>query len=119
MAATKSYAAFTWASGSATASGTTNAISTSTYYGASVYVKIVTTGTATVAATFIVQQSPDGSIFYGSRVYSSPLAAGTYLFGPQEGLTLAPDCQSVQIVYTNQTTGTSTLTAQVGYISGV
>ena len=122
MSATKSYGSLTgsWASGSTTTSGTTTAVSTSTYYSASVYVKIVQVGVPTTAATFIVQQSPDGTNFYDSRVYNYPLAAATYTWGPGDGLTLAPDCESVQIVYTAQSGGTSsTLTAQLGYISGV
>lgn len=122
MAATKGNAAFTWASGSATTAGTTNPISTSTYYAASVYVKVVVTGTGpTTSFTFIVQQSPDGTNWYSGPVFNAPLAAGTYYFGPPQ-LSLAPDCQSVQIVYTIEAGGTSpvsTLTAQLGYISGV
>lgn len=82
--------------------------------------QIVQVGVPTTAPTFIVKQSPDGTNFYGQRVYTIPLLAATYQFGPQEGLTLAPDCESVEIIYTAQAGGTSsTLTAQIGYISGV
>lgn len=119
MAATKSNAAFTWASGSATTSGTTNAISTSTYYAESLYVKVVVVGTPTTSFSFVIQQSPDGTNFYSGPTFNAPLVAGTYYFGPPQ-LSLAPDCESVQIVYTAQAGGTSsTLTAQLGYISGV
>ena len=64
MAATKASATFTWASGSATASGTTNAINTATLYAAAIYPSIVQVTTATTAASFIVNQSPDGSTYY-------------------------------------------------------
>lgn len=119
MAATKASAAFTWASGSATASGTTNAISTATHYADAVYVKVVVVGTPTASFTFVVQQSPDGSTYYSGQTYSAPLAAGTYYFGPPF-LSLDPSCQSVQIVYTAQSGGTSsTLTAQIGELTGL
>lgn len=117
MAATKGYATFTWASGSATASGTTNAISTSAYYSAAVYVKVVVVGTPTGSFNFTIQQSPDGTNFYSGQTFSAPLAAGTYYYGPPF-LTLDPSTESVQIVYTAQSGGTSsTLTAQISYVS--
>ena len=116
MAATKSSTTATWASGSATASGTTNTISTATYYAASWYVKLVVVGTPTVSATFIVQQSPDGTTLYNGPTYSAPLAAGTYYWE----IALDPTCELTDLVYTQQTSGTSsTLTAQLGYVSGV
>ena len=116
MAATKSYTTATWASGSATASGTTNTISTSTYYGMTWYVKMVIVGTPTSGGTFIVQQSPDGSTLYNGPTYTVPYAAGTYYWE----IALDPTCQLTDLIYVAEGGGTSsTLTAQLGYISGI
>jgi hypothetical protein len=116
MAATKSATAFTWASGSATASGTTNPISCSTDYVQEVYVSIVVVGTATGGATFIVQSSPDGSTYYSGQTYTAPLTAGTTSWI----IAVPVSAEDVQIVYTAQTGGTSsTLTAQLGQVTGV
>lgn len=117
MAATKGNAAFTWSSGSATTSGTTSSVDVSGYDAAAVYVQVVVAGTPTTSFTFTIQQSPDGSTFYGGQTFSAPLAAGTYTFGPPF-LTLDPATVAVRIVYTAQSGGTSsTLTAQLGYVS--
>lgn len=117
MAATKGYASFTWASGSATASGTTNTIDVSTYDVPAVYVKVVVAGTPTTSFSFTVQQSPDATNFYSGLTFSAPLVAGTYYFDPSV-IPINPATSTIQIVYTAQSGGTSsTLTAQVGYVS--
>jgi len=116
VAATKSATAFTWASGSATTSGTTNPISCSTDYIQEVYLQIVQVGTATTAATFTIQSSPDGSTYFSGQTYTAPTAAGTYTWN----LAVPASAQDVQIVYTAQSGGTSsTLTAQLGQVTGV
>ena len=117
MAETQSSASFTWASGSSTSSGTTNAITTTGLYAKSVYASIVQVGTATTAATFTIQQSPDGSTYYSGPTYTIGTAAATYTPGP---IALDPTCASVQIVYTAQSGGTSsTATFQLGEVTGV
>jgi hypothetical protein len=116
MAATKSSATFTWASGSATASGTTSPISCSADYLQEVYVSIVQVGTATSGASFAVQSAPDGSTYYSSQTYTAGTSAATYTWV----IAVPVTAESVQIVYTAQSGGTSsTLTAQLGQITGV
>jgi hypothetical protein len=116
MAATKSALSFTWASGSSTSSGTTNPISCSSDYIQEVFVSIVQVGAATSAATFTVQASPDGSTYYSGQTYTAPTAAGTTSWT----IAVPVTAESVQIVYTAQTGGTSsTLTAQLGQVTGV
>ncbi len=117
MAKSESAAALTWASGSATASGTTNAVSISTYYGSTLYVKIVVVGTATTAASYKVQVTPDASTYYdypSNSSYTAGTAAATY----EWAILLPTDGQSVQVVYTAQQGGTSsTLTGHVGRVA--
>ena len=96
MAVTKSSSTFTWASGSATASGTTNPISCSGDYVQEVYVSIVQVGTASTAATFTVQWSPDGSTYYSGQTYTAPTSAGTTYWTVAVPIT----AEDVQIVYT-------------------
>ncbi len=116
MAVTKSSSTFTWASGSATASGTTNPIACSSDYVQEVYVSIVQVSTATTAATFTVQWSPDGSTYYSGQTYTAPTAAATTNWVVAVPVT----AEDVQIVYTAQSGGTSsTLTAQLGQVTGV
>jgi hypothetical protein len=116
MAASKSASSFTWASGSATASGTTSAISCSTDYVQEVYVSIVQVGTATTAASFSVQWSPDGATYYAGQTYTAGTSAGTYSWV----IACPVTAEDVQIVYAAQSGGTSsTLTAQLGQLTGV
>ncbi|MGO9466385.1 MAG: hypothetical protein ACLQIB_11570 [Isosphaeraceae bacterium] len=116
MAATKSSSSFTWASGSATASGTTNPISCSTDYVQELYVSIVQVGSASTAATFTPQWSPDGTTYYSGQTYTAPLTAVTTNWT----IAVPVTAEDVQIVYTAQSGGTSsTLTAQLGQVTGV
>jgi hypothetical protein len=116
MAATKSASSFTWASGSSTASGTTNPISCSTDYVQEVYVSIVQVGTASTAANFYVQWSPDGSTYYSGQTYTAPTSAATTNWV----IAVPVTAEDVQIVYAAQSGGTSsTLTAQLGQVTGV
>jgi hypothetical protein len=116
MSVTKAATTFTWASGSSTASGTTNPISTATHNADTIYGQLVQVGTATTAATIQVQESPDGSTYWSppTKLITFPLAAGTYPFQIAVDLT----AQDVQVVYTAQAGGTSsTLTMQLGSAS--
>jgi hypothetical protein len=116
MAASKSASTFTWASGSSTSSGTTNPISCSTDYIQEVYVSIVQVGTATTAASFSLQWSPDGSTYYAGQTFTAGTAAATYTWT----IAVPVTAEDVQIVYTAQSGGTSsTLTAQLGQLTGV
>jgi hypothetical protein len=116
MALTKTSTTLTWASGSSTSSGTTVAISTTGAYAATMYVKLATGVGVTVAPTFYLQQSPDGSTYYNGPIYATPIVASTsYYFM----IALDPGCESVQLVYTQETTGTSTLTGQLAQVTGV
>lgn len=116
MAATKSATNFTWATGSATSSGMTNPISCSSDYVQEVYVSIVQAGTATTAASFYCQLSPDGSTYYPTQTYTAGTSAATYTWV----ISVPVTAESVEIVYTAQSGGTSsTLTAQLGQLTGV
>ena len=119
MAATKAATTFTWASGSATATGITNAISTAAVYGATVIGTLVTSGSApTVGAAIQVQESPDGTTWNSppTSLYTAGLTASTtYTFK----IVVDPNMQAVRINYTQQTTGTGTLTAQLATVTGV
>lgn len=116
MAAIKSATALTWASGSATASGTTNTVDTSTSYAAEVYVQIVQVGTASVPASFFLDFEPDGSTDFAGTVFTAGTAAGTYTW-----VIIVPvTAEKVKLVYTAQSGGTSsTLTGQVGQVTGI
>ena len=120
MALTKSSSsvAMTWASGSATASGTTNAVDVSDCYAAEVHVQIVVVGTASTAASFVVQFSIDNSNYRSQfGPYAAGTAAATYRFPP---IPIPPGVNSVQLVYTAQSGGTSsTLTADVSQLTAI
>ena len=90
--------------------------SCSTDYLQEVYVSLVQVGSATTAATFIVQASPDGSTYYSGPTYTAPTTAGTYNWT----IAVPVTAEDVQIVYTAQAGGTSsTLAAQLGQVTGV
>lgn len=119
MPITKTTTSFTWATGSATSSGTTNPISVTGDYAQQVYVGIVQTGTATTPASFTVQVSPDG----GTTWYNlTTLTAGTVgSTTPYQWIIDVPiTAESVQVVYSSQAGGTSSsLTAQLGQVTAV
>ena len=120
MKPTKAYTTLTWASGSATASGTTNVISTATDCGTMLWGQVVVVGTPTGGALIQVQESVDGTTWWSSPVKTwtaSILVAGTYQFGP---IPIDPATSDVQVVYTAQTGGTSsTLTMQLGQVTQI
>lgn len=113
MALTKTFTAVTWASGSATASGTSNAVDISASYASEVNGQVVMVGTASTAASFIVEFSADAGSNFRASVgpFSAGLTAATYKFGP---IPCPPGQSSVRIVYTAQSGGTSsTLTLDI------
>jgi hypothetical protein len=119
MAATKTYTAMTWASGSATATGVTNAVDVSACYAQAVYAQVVVVGTATTAASFTVQLSADAGSNYLAVIgpFSAGTTAATYNFGP---IPLEPACSSVKVSYTAQSGGTSsTITLHVSRMTAL
>ncbi len=87
-----------------------------TDYVQEVYVSIVQVGTASTAAAFTLQFSPDGATYYSGQTYTAPTSASTTNWI----IALPVTAEDVQIVYTAQSGGTSsTLTAQLGQVSGV
>ena len=112
MALTKTFTAATWASGSATASGTSNAVDISASYASEVDVQIVQVGTATTVAQFYVEFSADTTNFRSSvGPFNAGTAAATYKFGP---IVCPPGQSSVRVVQTAQSGGTSsTITVDV------
>lgn len=112
MALAKTFTAATWASGSATASGTSNAIDISASYASEVDVQVVQVGTASAAASFTVEFSADATNFRASvGPFTAGLTAATYKFGP---ISCPPGQSSVRVVHTAQSGGTSsTITVDV------
>jgi hypothetical protein len=120
MKPTKTYTSLTWASGSATASGTTNTINTATDPYDVLWGQVVVVGTPTAGASIQVQESVDGSTWWSSPAKqwtAGTLAAGTYQFGP---IPIDPASNLVQVVYTAQSGGSSsTLTMQLGQVTQI
>jgi hypothetical protein len=118
MALTKTFTAVTWASGSATASGTSNAVDVSASYVSELDVQIVQVGTASTVASFTVEFSADGTNFRAAiGPFSAGTTASTYKFGP---ITCPAGQSSVRVVYTAQSGGTSsTLTADVSRMTAL
>jgi hypothetical protein len=113
MALTKTFTAATWASGSSTTSGTSNAVDISASYASEVDVQIVQVGTASTVASFTVEFSADAGSNFRSSVgpFNAGTAAATYKFGP---IVCPPGQSSVRVVQTAQSGGTSsTITVDV------
>lgn len=86
-------------------------------YVAELAVKIDQVGTATAAATFQVQTSPDGSTWYNGPVYSAGLAAGSY---PWPVIAVSPGSRKVRVAFTAQSGGTSsTINVQLAKITSL
>jgi hypothetical protein len=100
-----------------TTTATSAAQDVSAAYAASLYVSIVQAGTATTAASFTVQVSPDGGgTFYNLTPagFAAGLAPATY----QWVIAIPADATHVKVAYTQQAGGTSsTLTAQIAEIT--
>jgi len=116
MAASKTFQWFTWASGSPTASGTTDPMSCVADYVQEVYATIVQVGAASSPASFAVQWSPDGATYFAGESYAAPLADSTSSWI----VSVPGTAEDVRIVYTAQSGGTSsTITAQLGQVIGI
>jgi hypothetical protein len=114
MPASKSSASFTWATGSATASGTTNPLDCSTDYAQQVYVSVAISGTPASGSSFQLAWSPDGgTTYYYGPTYTTGTAAQTYYWVIDVPVTAT----KVEIVYTSVTS--STLVAQLGQVTGI
>lgn len=113
MALTK---AATSLASSVTTTSTTSGVDISNAYRSSVYYSMVQVGTATTAASMVVEVSPDGSTWYDLTEITFGTAADTY-----EGVVEMPDdAQEVRLAFTAQSGGTSsTLNAQVGEVTAL
>ena len=118
MALTKAYTAMTWASGSATTTGVTNAVDLTASYAHGLYMQfVISGGSATVAAIVTVNIAGDGTNYRSSLgPFTMPLAAGTYNLPP---IQLPSEAESVKVTYTQQTTNTGTLTIDVGRLTAL
>lgn len=114
LSITKGSAPFTWASGSGTAGGTTDAKDITGDDVAQVYYSLVQVGTPTTAPSFTVQVQPAGSAnWYSLATVTPALLAGTY----QNVIEVPLSAGRVQIVYTAQAGGTSsTASFELGYV---
>ena len=100
-----------------TTTQTSSAVDISASYESTVYVSIAQSGgTASSAATFQVQFSPDGgTTYYNGPTYSAGTAVGTYYW-----LVAVPDDTThIKVAYTQPGSNTGTCTAQVGKVTGV
>src|ERR1044072_846116 len=85
-----------------TTTSTSAAKDVSTVYAATLFGDIVVVGTPTAAASFQVQESPDGgTTYYLGPVFSTSLAAGTYDFK----YALDPTTDHAKVTFTQQTGG--------------
>lgn len=101
-----------------TSSTTTTATDISAVYRAAIGVSIVQVGTATTAATFIVQVSFDGGTTYHD--WTGPVGAGTAAATYTWAVELPDAANRVRLVYTAQSGGTSsTLSAIVGEVTAL
>jgi hypothetical protein len=114
MAATKANATLLSA---VTTTQTSSAQDTSGDYADDLYVSIAQVGTATTAASFIVQWSEDaGTTYYNSQTYTAGLTAGTYYWT----ISIPSTATNVKVAFTQQSGGTSsTCTAQLGRVTGI
>jgi len=94
-----------------TTTQTSSAVDISAVDAATAYVKIVQVGTATTAATWTLQISPDASAYYNVGPFAADLPAGSYYWE----VSIPSDAKGVKIDFTQQVGGTSsTITAQIG-----
>lgn len=102
-----------------TTTQTSAAVDCSADYAQQLYAECVVVGTPSAGASIQVQVSPDGGTTYyspGVLSYTFPTAAGTY----DVLIDLPVTATKIKLAYTAQTGGTSsTLTAQLGQVTGV
>lgn len=103
--------------GAVTTTQTSSTIDLSDAYMADVYVNIVQVGTATTAASFQINVSPDGgTTYYNGPVYTAGTTASTYSWQ----IAVPSDATKLQLAFITQAGGTSsTITAQLSKITGV
>ena len=98
-----------------TTSQSSTANSTSTTYAMCWYIKAVVTSSPSTAATFYIQQSPDGSTYYYGPTYSVPTTNGTYYWQ----IALDPTCESTIVTFAAGTAGDCAFSAQLGTVTGI
>lgn len=100
-----------------TSTQTSSAVSLTDSYAADLYVSIAQVGTASTAATFQPQYSPDGgTTYYPGATYTAGTAASTYYWV----VAIPADATHVKVAFTQQSGGTSsTCTAQVSKITSL
>jgi hypothetical protein len=119
MAATRTGTALTWASGSSTTSGTTNAVDISTDYGRQLFYSLTTGGTPTTGPSFQVQVQPPSSTNWYTFITISP---GTTAQTVTNVIDLPIGAGKVQVVYSAASGGTSptsTLVLEIGEVTGI
>lgn len=94
---------------------TSSAVSTTGDYADAVYVSAVVTGSPAAAATFAINQSPDGSTYYSQATYTVSTTNGTYNWI----IALDPTCEKVTVTFTAGTAGDCSFTAQLGQVTAV
>lgn len=115
MALTKAAATLTAA---ITTSQTTTGVSVAADYAPGVYWNLVQVGTATTAATFNIQASPDaGTTWYD---LTGPVAAGTVAATYTGVVDVPMSATQVRVVFVQQAGGTSsTFSAQLGEVTAL
>jgi hypothetical protein len=98
-----------------TTSQSSTANSTTGDYAMCWYIKAVVSSSPAAAATFYVQQSPDGSTYYYGPTYSVPLTNGTYYWQ----IAIDPTCESTIITFAAGTAGDCAFSAQLGQVTAV
>jgi hypothetical protein len=98
-----------------TTSQSSTANSTTACYAMAWFVTAVVSSSPAAAATFYIQQSPDGSTYYNGPTFSIPLTNGTYSWT----IALDPTCESTIITFTAGTAGDCAFSAQLGTVTGV
>lgn len=97
-----------------TTTQTSSVVTISDAYDSTAFVEIVQVGTATTAASVLIQLSTDNSKWYDFRTYTAGLTAATYT----GGFDLLRGALYVRFTFTQQAGGTSsTCTVQVGEVT--
>jgi len=98
-----------------TTTQTSTANSTAGCYAMAWYITAIVSSSPATAATFTVNQSPDGSTMYPGPTFTVPTTNGTYTWL----IALDPTCQSTTITFTAGTAGDCSFSAQLGEVTAV